>query len=236
MHGVRRVVDVRTIPKSRHNPQFNRDRLSGALHRARIHYSHLAGLGGLRPARRDSPNVGWRNASTTCRRGIQEKLGAVNRVGHTRARPDVRGGRPVALPSIFDCRRAPRQSCRGERDHERCSHTAARADAVDARQLNRSSFLKWRDPAIRAAPAGPSDKLIPTRIYHDVVKRCCALLYSSGPAHFVLALVPCPGRSCTISRPTPTSGLSVTGLPLASGSGDLFPPRSSPSSSASTPV
>jgi uncharacterized protein (DUF488 family) len=63
MHGVRRVVDVRTIPKSRHNPQFNRDRLSGALHRARIHYSHLAGLGGLRPARRDSPNVGWRNAS-----------------------------------------------------------------------------------------------------------------------------------------------------------------------------
>lgn len=63
MHGVRRVVDVRTIPKSRHNPQFNRDRLSEALHRARIHYSHLAGLGGLRPARRDSPNVGWRNAS-----------------------------------------------------------------------------------------------------------------------------------------------------------------------------
>ena len=63
MHGVRRVVDVRTIPKSRHNPQFNRDRLSGTLHRARIHYSHLAGLGGLRTARRDSPNVGWRNAS-----------------------------------------------------------------------------------------------------------------------------------------------------------------------------
>jgi uncharacterized protein (DUF488 family) len=63
MHGVRRVVDIRTIPKSRHNPQFNRDRLSGALHRARIHYSHLAGLGGLRPTRRDSPNVGWRNAS-----------------------------------------------------------------------------------------------------------------------------------------------------------------------------
>ena len=63
MHGVRRVVDVRTIPKSRHNPQFNRDRLSNALHRARIHYSHLSGLGGLRRARRDSPNVGWRNAS-----------------------------------------------------------------------------------------------------------------------------------------------------------------------------
>src|ERR1700693_6024772 len=62
-HGVRRVVDVRTIPRSRHNPQFNRDRLSLALHSARLHYRHLPGLGGLRHARRDSANAGWRNAS-----------------------------------------------------------------------------------------------------------------------------------------------------------------------------
>jgi uncharacterized protein (DUF488 family) len=62
-HGVRRVIDVRTIPRSRHNPQFNRDNLSSALHRARIHYRHMPGLGGLRHARRDSTNRGWRNAS-----------------------------------------------------------------------------------------------------------------------------------------------------------------------------
>jgi uncharacterized protein (DUF488 family) len=62
-HGVQRVIDVRTMPRSRHNPQFNRDRLSPALHRARIHYRHLPGLGGLRHARRDSVNTGWRNAS-----------------------------------------------------------------------------------------------------------------------------------------------------------------------------
>jgi len=62
-HGVQRVVDVRAIPRSRHNPQFNRDRLSPALHRVRIHYKHVAGLGGLRHARRDSGNTGWRNAS-----------------------------------------------------------------------------------------------------------------------------------------------------------------------------
>ena len=61
-HGVQRVIDVRTIPKSRHNPQFNRERLSPALHRARLHYRHLPGLGGLRHARRDSTNTGWRNA------------------------------------------------------------------------------------------------------------------------------------------------------------------------------
>jgi uncharacterized protein (DUF488 family) len=62
-HDVQRVVDVRTIRRSRHNPQFNRDQLSPALHRARIHYRHMAGLGGLRRARRDSTNTGWRNAS-----------------------------------------------------------------------------------------------------------------------------------------------------------------------------
>ena len=62
-HGVRRVIDVRTIPRSRHNPQFNRDQLSSALHCARIHYRHMPGLGGLRRARHDSTNLGWRNAS-----------------------------------------------------------------------------------------------------------------------------------------------------------------------------
>jgi uncharacterized protein (DUF488 family) len=62
-HGVQRVIDVRTIPRSRHNPQFNRNQLSPALHRARIHYIHMAGLGGLRQARPDSINMGWRNAS-----------------------------------------------------------------------------------------------------------------------------------------------------------------------------
>jgi uncharacterized protein (DUF488 family) len=62
-HGVQRVGDVRTIPQSRHNSQFNRDRLSAALHGANIHYTHMPGLGGLRHARPDSANTGWRNAS-----------------------------------------------------------------------------------------------------------------------------------------------------------------------------
>jgi uncharacterized protein (DUF488 family) len=62
-HCVQRVIDVRTIPRSRHNPQFNRDQLSQALHRAGIHYRYMPGLGGLRRARLDSINVAWRNAS-----------------------------------------------------------------------------------------------------------------------------------------------------------------------------
>ena len=55
-HGITRVVDVRTIPKSRHNPQFNKDTLPLALEQARVSYVHLAGLGGLRHTQRDSPN------------------------------------------------------------------------------------------------------------------------------------------------------------------------------------
>ncbi|MFI5069903.1 MAG: DUF488 family protein [Terriglobales bacterium] len=62
-HGIKRVVDVRSIPRSRHNPQFNRKTLSTKLRSARIGYVHLRKLGGLRHARRDSPNMGWRNAS-----------------------------------------------------------------------------------------------------------------------------------------------------------------------------
>ncbi len=62
-HKVKRVVDVRTIPRSRHNPQFNRSELSASLHSARLHYRHMPGLGGLRHARPDSLNTGWRNAS-----------------------------------------------------------------------------------------------------------------------------------------------------------------------------
>ena len=62
-HRVKRVIDVRSIPRSRHNPQFNRATLSTKLRAARIGYVHLRKLGGLRHARRDSPNMGWRNAS-----------------------------------------------------------------------------------------------------------------------------------------------------------------------------
>ena len=62
-HGVKQVVDVRTIPRSRHNPQFSGDRLARSLDRAGIRYVHLKTLGGLRHARSDSVNLGWHNAS-----------------------------------------------------------------------------------------------------------------------------------------------------------------------------
>jgi len=62
-HGVERLVDVRTIPKSRRVPQFNSDALAAALRKQGIEYLHMKSLGGLRHAKKDSANLGWRNAS-----------------------------------------------------------------------------------------------------------------------------------------------------------------------------
>jgi uncharacterized protein (DUF488 family) len=62
-HGVEQLVDVRTIPKSRHNPQFNRESLERLLPTQGIAYVHMPGLGGMRHPRKDSTNTAWKNAS-----------------------------------------------------------------------------------------------------------------------------------------------------------------------------
>lgn len=62
-YHVKLVVDVRTVPRSRHNPQFNRDTLPGNLTAAGIGYLHMPGLGGLRRPKPNSMNLGWRNDS-----------------------------------------------------------------------------------------------------------------------------------------------------------------------------
>jgi uncharacterized protein (DUF488 family) len=62
-HRVTLVADVRKMPRSRSNPQFNHDTLPQALRAVGIGYVHLPGLGGLRHRRPDSPNTGWQNAS-----------------------------------------------------------------------------------------------------------------------------------------------------------------------------
>lgn len=59
-HGVAHLLDVRTVPRSRHNPQFNTDSLSAALETAGIFYTHIPGLGGFRRTSPSSPNGGWR--------------------------------------------------------------------------------------------------------------------------------------------------------------------------------
>jgi uncharacterized protein (DUF488 family) len=60
-HSVTHLIDVRTVPRSRHNPQFNQDIFSEALESAGIRYTHAIGLGGFRRTSQESPNQGWRN-------------------------------------------------------------------------------------------------------------------------------------------------------------------------------
>jgi uncharacterized protein (DUF488 family) len=61
--GVKQLADVRTIPRSRCNPQFNTENLSASLQEFGIDYAHIPSLGGLRHPRLDSRNTAWRNAS-----------------------------------------------------------------------------------------------------------------------------------------------------------------------------
>ena len=78
-HGVTLLVDVRTVPGSRHNPQYNGDALSGALASHGIGYQHVPGLGGFRKPQPESPNAGWRNRSF---RGYADYMQTPEFAGH----------------------------------------------------------------------------------------------------------------------------------------------------------
>lgn len=62
-HSITQLVDIRTIPKSRHNPQFGQDELEKSLKEQGIEYVYLRKLGGLRAAAKNSVNEAWRNKS-----------------------------------------------------------------------------------------------------------------------------------------------------------------------------
>jgi uncharacterized protein (DUF488 family) len=61
--GIQKLIDVRTIPGSRFNPQYNKEGFSSQLTSQGIIYQHIPGLGGLRRPKKDSMNGGWKNSS-----------------------------------------------------------------------------------------------------------------------------------------------------------------------------
>jgi uncharacterized protein (DUF488 family) len=71
-HGIEQVIDVRTAPGSRRNPQFMKAALAASLDEQGIAYSHMPSLGGFRKPRADSPNTAWRNESF---RGYADYMG-----------------------------------------------------------------------------------------------------------------------------------------------------------------
>lgn len=62
-NDITQLIDIRTVPKSRHNPQFMQNSLENTLPAAGITYRYMKNLGGLRPVHKDSINTAWRNAS-----------------------------------------------------------------------------------------------------------------------------------------------------------------------------
>ncbi|PJD97089.1 MAG: DNA repair protein [Parachlamydia sp.] len=62
-HAIEMIIDIRTIPKSRHCPEYNQEELKAFLKSVKIGYRHLKDLGGLRHALKNSLNTGWINAS-----------------------------------------------------------------------------------------------------------------------------------------------------------------------------
>lgn len=93
-HGVTQVVDVRSIPKSRHCPQFNIEAMPEWLGQAGIGYAHLKALGGRRYSRKGSPNTGWRNASF---RGYADYMGTAEFAAGLEALIGMACERPTAI-------------------------------------------------------------------------------------------------------------------------------------------
>lgn len=126
-HGAETVVDVRKMPGSRRNPQFDGEALSARLGEAGIGYVHLPELGGLRKSRPDSPNAAWRNmsfrgyadymATPEFREGLEEMV---------RLSRDSGGGRPCLM-----CAEAVPWRC----------HRRLVADALLARGLSTGHVL-----------------------------------------------------------------------------------------------
>jgi uncharacterized protein (DUF488 family) len=136
-HGVTQLVDVRTVPRSRHNPQFNADALPASLESAGIGYVHAPGLGGFRPTSADSPNDGWRNLSF---RGYADYMQGADFADNLFALIELAQGDrvvlmcaeavPWRLPPFADrrCLAGPRR--RELRDRQREAFAGASADAI----------------------------------------------------------------------------------------------------------
>lgn len=114
--GVTRLLDVRTLPRSRHNPQHNTESLRGSLHAAGIAYSHLPALGGMHKPKPHSMNLGWREEGF---RGYADHMQTPE---FERALVELLTG-AAREPAAFMC---------AEADPARC-HRSLLADAISVR-------------------------------------------------------------------------------------------------------
>lgn len=161
-HSVTCVVDVRTIPRSRHNPQFNSESLPKSLKKANIGYVHLPGLGGLRRTSKTSPNTGWRNASF---RGFadymqtpefESALGQLLDLAR-----DVRPALMCAEAVPWRCHRsliADALLARGIQAHHIMSPTSARPHSLTPFAKVRATRITYPPERSPAAPGQPTNR------------------------------------------------------------------------------
>ena len=123
-HGVELLADIRTVPRSRHNPQFAQENLPQSLAAAGIGYRHMPGLGGLRHPRKDSLNTGWRNLSF---RGYADYMQTAEFQRHLEELIRLEGERRVAIM----CAEAVPWRC----------HRSLVADALTARGIAVSHIM-----------------------------------------------------------------------------------------------
>lgn len=129
-HGITRLVDVRTIPRSRRNPQFNREALPAPLGEAGIAYVHMGGLGGLRSPRADSTNTAWRTSGF---RGYADYMETAEFAANLQALIEQARREPLAIM----CAEAVPGHC----------HRSLVSDALVARGLD-VRHITSRDPAV----------------------------------------------------------------------------------------
>ena len=123
-YEIEQIVDIRTIPRSRHVPQFNRDTLQKSLRAADIEYVHIPGLGGLRHPNKDSPNMGWHNSSF---RGFADYMQTKEFGGNLKTVIEVSQNKRIALM----CAEAVPWRC----------HRSLIADALNARKIRVEHIL-----------------------------------------------------------------------------------------------
>lgn len=129
-HGITVLADIRTIPRSRHNPQYGQEALQRELPKTGIQYRHLPSLGGLRRPGKDSVNTGWQNTSF---RGYADYMQTREFVSAVRDLMELAKGEHVAIMCAegnpFRCHRllvADALTVRGVRVLEISSRKSAR--------------------------------------------------------------------------------------------------------------
>lgn len=161
-HGATCIVDVRTVPRSRHNPQFNKTSLPGSLKKAGLGYVHLPELGGLRHAKRDSPNGGWRNASF---RGYADYMQTPEFKQSLEELILLANQQPIALMCAeavpWRCHRsliADALLVRGIRIEDIMSPTRRQVHSLTSFAKVRGTTITYPDAASRNTPKKPSAK------------------------------------------------------------------------------